>query len=310
MRRQSSYNRNRKDVAKKEKIIMITTSALVLGALTMTGVYVKNGQNNKQDGYQIDYESLEKNVEDEIDRQISGQLPSITTKENTTANDNETARQTTKGHGMSEGIASLPENNADDLDYFPMEPVDSANVEIADGTGEEDIPDKPVEEEIPDEKAEKTNTGKVEIAEKELHFNAENGIVWPISGSILIPYSMDGTVYFKTLDQYKYNPAMIISAKEDTAITASIPGKVVSVFYDDEIGNGVKVDIGDGYEITYGQLKNIAVKQGDYLENGTLIGSVNAPTKYYVLEGANLYIKLCKDGEPVDPMHPSGEIIE
>lgn len=289
---------------------MITTSALVLGALTMTGVYVKNGQNNKQDGYQIDYESLEKNVEDEIDRQISGQLPSVTAKENTTANDNETARQTTEGYGMSEGVASLPENNMDDLDYFPMEPVDSANVEMADVPVEEDIPDKSVEEETPDEKVEKTNTGKVKIAEKELHFNAENGIVWPISGSILIPYSMDGTVYFKTLDQYKYNPAMIISAKEDTAVTASVPGKVVSVFYDDEIGNGVKVDIGDGYEITYGQLKNIAVKQGDYLENGTLIGSVNAPTKYYVLEGSNLYIKLCKDGEPVDPMHPSGEIIE
>lgn len=294
MRRQSSYNRNRKDVAKKEKIIMITTSALVLGALTMTGVYVKNGQSNKQDGYQIDYESLEKNVEDEIDRQISGQLPSVTAKENNTTKENTMAK----------------ENNMDDLDYFPMEPVDSADVEIADVPVEEDITDKTVEEETSDEEAEKTNTGKVEIVEKELHFNAENGIVWPISGSILIPYSMDGTVYFKTLDQYKYNPAMIISAKEDTAITASVPGKVVSVFYDDEIGNGVKVDIGDGYEITYGQLKNIAVKQGDYLENGTLIGSVNAPTKYYVSEGANLYIKLCKDGEPVDPMHPSGEIIE
>lgn len=310
MRRQSSYNRNRKEVAKKEKIIMITTSALVLGALTMTGVYVKNGQNNKQDGYQIDYESLEKNVEDEIDRHISGKIPSVTAKENTTANNNETAKQTPESNGLTEGVASVPESNGDDLDYFPMEPVDSVNVEIADGAGAGDTPDKPAEEEISDEEAEKTNADKVEIAEKELHFNAENGIVWPISGSILIPYSMDGTVYFKTLDQYKYNPAMIISAKEDTAVTASVPGKVVSVFFDDEIGNGVKVDIGDGYEITYGQLKDIAVKQGDYLENGTFIGSVNAPTKYYVSEGSNFYVKLCKDGEPVDPMHPSGEIIE
>ena len=154
MRRQSSYNRNRKDVAKKEKIIMITTSALVLGALTMTGVYMKNGQSNKQDGYQIDYESLEKNVEDEIDRQISGQLPSVTAKENNTTKENTMAK----------------ENNMDDLDYFPMEPVDSADVEIADVPVEEDITDKTVEEETSDEEAEKTNTGKVEIVEKELHF--------------------------------------------------------------------------------------------------------------------------------------------
>ena len=41
MRRDNGYKRGR-NAAKKEKIIMIASSAFVLMALTMTGVYVKN----------------------------------------------------------------------------------------------------------------------------------------------------------------------------------------------------------------------------------------------------------------------------
>ena len=35
---------------------------------------------------------------------------------------------------------------------------------------------------------------------------------------------------------------------------------------------------------------------------GDGIGTVAAPTKYYSLEGTNVYFKLTKDGEPVNPM--------
>ena len=38
------------------------------------------------------------------------------------------------------------------------------------------------------------------------------------------------------------------------------------------------------------------------LEEGDLIGYIGNPTKYYSVEGANLYIKMTHNGEPVDPM--------
>jgi len=38
-----------------------------------------------------------------------------------------------------------------------------------------------------------------------------------------------------------------------------------------------------------------------YVNPGDTIGSVAAPTKYYSVEGSNLYFKLTKDGEPVNP---------
>ena len=60
--------------------------------------------------------------------------------------------------------------------------------------------------------------------------------------------------------------------------------------------------MGNGYECMYGQLKEVQVKVGDYLEAGNVIGYLEIPTKYYSLEGCNLYFEMLKDGQPVNPM--------
>ena len=41
---------------------------------------------------------------------------------------------------------------------------------------------------------------------------------------------------------------------------------------------------------------------GDYVESGHVLGYVAEPTKYYSVEGSNLYFALQKDGQPVDPV--------
>ena len=45
------------------------------------------------------------------------------------------------------------------------------------------------------------------------------------------------------------------------------------------------------------------VKEGDMVNTGALLGYVSEPTKYYTLEGSNLYFQLLRDGEPVNPMN-------
>ena len=137
---------------------------------------------------------------------------------------------------------------------------------------------------------------------KTLHFAEEDGLNWPLQGNVVLNYSMDQTVYFATLDQYKYNPAIVIAANEGDMITAAAAGKVTSVFEDPQIGQAVTMDLGNGYEITYGQLKEILVSEGSYVSMGDMIASVAAPTKYYSIEGTNVYFKLTKDGNPVNPM--------
>lgn len=55
------------------------------------------------------------------------------------------------------------------------------------------------------------------------------------------------------------------------------------------------MDLGNGYEAIYGQLKEVPVKTGDYVEAKTILGYLSEPTKYYSVEGCNLYFEMRKD---------------
>lgn len=133
-------------------------------------------------------------------------------------------------------------------------------------------------------------------------FSEDSILEWPASGNVLINYSMDQTTYFQTLDQYRYNPALIISGEEGEPIYASASGTVAGLEQSTQTGLTVTLDMGNGYKAIYGQLKEIPVKEGQYLEQGDLIGYLSQPTKYYSLEGTNLYFEILKDGVPVNPM--------
>lgn len=137
--------------------------------------------------------------------------------------------------------------------------------------------------------------------EVEFHFDTEN-MSWPLQGNVIMNYSMDQTIYFATLDQYKYNPAIVIQAEVNAPVEAVSAGKVISIENNAETGTTVTVDMGDGYSAVYGQLKEIAWNTGDSVAAGEVIGYVSEPTKYYSVEGANLYFELLKDGAPVNPM--------
>lgn len=136
----------------------------------------------------------------------------------------------------------------------------------------------------------------------EVWFGEESLLEWPASGAVLINYSMDQTVYFSTLEQYKYNPALIIGGQVGENIEASASGVVTSIEQDAQTGLTVTLDMGNGYSAIYGQLKEVPVQMGDYVEQGQIIGYLSEPTKYYSVEGPNLYFKITKDGEPVNPM--------
>lgn len=135
-----------------------------------------------------------------------------------------------------------------------------------------------------------------------INFSEDSKLLWPVDGTILMSYSMDKTVYFSTLDQYKYNPAVIISAAEGDQVICGTTGIVKSIDVTAETGTTVNVDIGNGYELFYGQLKEVPVKVGDYVEAKTVLGYVSQPTKYYSVEGCNVYFEMRKDGQPVNPV--------
>lgn len=134
-------------------------------------------------------------------------------------------------------------------------------------------------------------------------FSEESTLAWPASGAVILGYSMDQTVFFSTLEQYKYNPAMIIGGEVGETITASAAGIVSSIEESAQTGTTVTLDMGNGYSAVYGQLTDLSVTEGQYVGAGGTLGSLGEPTKYYSAEGPNLYFEVLKDGEPVDPMN-------
>lgn len=306
----------------KERLIMIASSAFVMAALTMTGVYVKEQKQEKNDGYTLDFNSLENDLSDKVEeigqsRKEQGRTEASDVSEST-----------------GRKLAANPVTE-DDLDYDPLSEVGSSLVEIPGLTDQKAIEkEKIVEEnkievskneeaqeelqasikedqeskeenlaEAEPEAGQKTasvNGGSVENG-RNLNFSMEQGLIRPVDGEVLMHYSMDSSVYFATLDQYKYNPAVLFGAPEDAPVSACAQGLVLSVFSNEEIGNAVTLDLGNGYQATYGQLKDIQVSEGSLIEAGTLLGYVAAPTKYYSLEGSNLYFALTCNNTPVNP---------
>ena len=237
---------------------MIASSAFVMTALTVTGVYMNQSAKEQEDnGYTIDMSQLSK-VEESTEYVKNVATPSPQT------------------------------DIADDLDYAEgtfrgmIEPVQDTELAQAQATKE------PVKAPV--------DATDVVIA-KTLTFSEEEGLLRPVQGDIIMHYSMDSTVYFATLDQYKYNPATIMAAEEGSDVLAGADGQIVDLFFNEEVGNGIVMDLGDGYLLTYAQLSDITVKEGDYVSVGDVLGSVAAPTKYYSLEGSNLYVSLSRDGE-------------
>ncbi len=165
----------------------------------------------------------------------------------------------------------------------------------------------PAEQEktMADEKAMEEQVRTDEVVQPEattVWFDENSHLTWPASGATLIGFSMDKTVYFPTLEQYQYNPAIVIEGKAGETIKAAASGVVKEIAEYPQTGVTVTLDMGNGYTAVYGQLRDVSVKLGDQVNAEEQIGVLNEPTKYYSVEGPNLYFEIKKDGQPVNPL--------
>ena len=152
------------------------------------------------------------------------------------------------------------------------------------------------------ENGETTDVSASAINLPAINFSEDTLMEWPVNGNILQDYSMDQTVYFSTLDQYKLSPAIAVGAVEGAPVVAAVNGTVYSIEQDIQTGTTVTMELGNGYQAIYGQLADLTVAEGDTVKKGTTIGYIAQPTKYYSTEGTNLYFEMKKDGEPIDPI--------
>ena len=285
---------NKRPALQKEKISIIAASVFVLSALTLAGVYMSAQGDKKKEENRIDFAKLE--------------------QENITAEENGTGLADTRfvsGKAQAEmdtkkqaqidkrfvesDMYDLSDNNDMDVDPAFTE-VNSGQVENTKQDGAKAGTDKAavfMEGQEPEQEL---------VADTPLFFSEEDSLALPVIGDVLLDYSMDKAVYHATMQQYHYNPALVVAASEGQTITAAADGIVSDVYYDSQTGNTIRFDLGNGYMLTYGQLSDISLKAGDHVAAGDVVGKVAKPTIYYTQEGTNVYYKLTKDGVPIDPL--------
>ena len=285
---------NKRPALQKEKISIIAASVFVLSALTLAGVYMSAQGDKKKEENRIDFAKLE--------------------QENITAEENGTGLADTRfvsGKAQAEmdtkkqaqidkrfvesDMYDLSDNNDMDVDPAFTE-VNSGQVENTKQDGAKAGTDKAavfMEGQEPEQEL---------VADTPLFFSEEDSLALPVIGDVLLDYSMDKAVYHATMQQYHYNPALVVAASEGQTITAAADGIVSDVYYDSQTGNTIRFDLGNGYMLTYGQLDDISLKAGDRVAAGDVVGKVAKPTIYYTEEGTNVYYKLTKDGVPIDPL--------
>lgn len=330
---------------RKEKIIVVASSVLVLTAMTVTGVYLYNsGQSVEPENNVVDFSALENNtaVQNEpvaqaenssaqnltSGQQDSGELDydpyyveqdrilngqgAENAEADQAAVDSPAVEEAANEEELSIGYAEIGGNDAEQgestlAEGGPAEGLkgqeepaeDAAETQSSESNDERaaaEAGEEPALEAVADVMREEAN----------LHFTEDDKLDWPIAGNVLLNYSMDKTIYFQTLQQYKYNPSIVISATQGTSVACAADGVVKSIYQDPQTGTTIVMNLGDGYELTYGQLQEIMVEEGDFVEAGVFLGKVAAPTKYYTVEGTNVYFKLTKDGEPVNPLNYLG----
>ena len=299
----------------KSKVVRGIINGGVLAAVAALGITVyqlgtKPLTESKDDSVRMEETGLEEEISDEGDAEVSG---SGSTDEDSVKNAAVDADGMAGSSGTGDmadrgssaegtGAAAANESNSAAVAGVNGSAVSKAAGKLADGTGADSAETASAgNNSTGNTGTDSTETSAAGIAAQNLNFTENSLMEWPIRGTVLIDYNMNETVYYPTLDQYRVSPAIAVQAVEDAPVYAAADGQVLSVEQDTCTGTTVTMELGNGYQAVYGQLKDLTVAEGDTVKEGEVIGNVSEPTKYYSVEGPNLYFAVKKDGNPVDP---------
>ena len=134
-------------------------------------------------------------------------------------------------------------------------------------------------------------------------FEEGDAMAWPLTGEIVMAYSMDHVIYDKTLDQYRTNSSISIASEEGAEVRAAADGLVTAVEKSRENGRTVVLEHGNGWQTTYCQLQDdVPVDVGSVVKQGQVLGNVSAPSMYSVLLGPHLDFSVARSGVVMNPL--------
>lgn len=124
----------------------------------------------------------------------------------------------------------------------------------------------------------------------------------PLHGEIIMDYSMDMPIYWKTLDQYMTHSGIDIAAPAGTSIKACAGGTVTRIDEDDRFGIVVEINHGNGFISMYGNLANDGlIELGEVVSKGDVIGKVGQSSMFEFESPDHLHFEIFKDGKNKNP---------
>ena len=125
----------------------------------------------------------------------------------------------------------------------------------------------------------------------------------PVAGETIKDYAMDCLSYNETTRDWRVHNGIDIAAEAGTTVKAAAAGTVYTVFKDDTMGHTVVIRHTGGYTTQYASLsEDIAVKAGDAVQMGDVIGTVANTALLETAQGDHLHFSVTLNDKPIDPV--------
>ncbi len=119
---------------------------------------------------------------------------------------------------------------------------------------------------------------------------------WPVQGKLLHGFGRYQNPELKTVLN---NPGIDIEAARGTDVRCIFSGVVSMITYMGGFGNTLIIDHNDGYYTVYAHLDQILVNTDDFVEGGTIVGTVGESG---FLEGSQLHFEIYGNNKNLNPL--------
>ena len=162
----------------------------------------------------------------------------------------------------------------------------------------EDTPPADSTPEIPEDNTGDENEQPEDTVKKPLAF------VSPIVGAVVKDHDLSMPVFSHTLGEWRVHAGIDISAEEGASVYASEAGVVSAIYNDPMLGYTVEISHEGGIVTKYSNLdrSGSAIKVGDAVESGAVIGLVGDSSTSELAEEPHLHFEMLLDGKKVHPL--------
>lgn len=129
-------------------------------------------------------------------------------------------------------------------------------------------------------------------------------MVSPVVGEVTKHHSLDTPVFSNTLGEWRVHTGIDISTEDGAEVFSAADGIVSRVYSDPLLGKAVEITHGNGITSLYANLSssNIAVKEGDVVKSGDLIGKVGDTSLSELADEPHLHFAVKVNGTSVNPL--------